>query len=95
MPMAGLLHVVSLWWALPRITIGKECRTHWPIPWQLDNPCSFYATWVNVAFSVPRALAGGLVCTGKLKDRHRQQLQKLDTLQHSAQLVTQWHTSLV
>ena len=23
MPMAGLLHVVSLWWALPRITIGK------------------------------------------------------------------------
>ena len=21
--------------ALPRITIGKERRTHWPIPWQL------------------------------------------------------------
>ena len=33
--LAGLLHVVSLWWALPRITIGKERRTHWPIPWQL------------------------------------------------------------
>ena len=35
MPMAGLLHVVSLWWALSRIIIGKERRTHWPIPWQL------------------------------------------------------------
>ena len=37
MPMSGLLHVVSLWWALPRITIGKEHRTRWPIPipWQL------------------------------------------------------------
>ena len=40
MPMAGLLHVVSLWWALPRITIGKERRTHWPIPWQLISWCA-------------------------------------------------------
>ena len=31
MPITGLLHVVSLWWALSRIIIG----TRWPITWQL------------------------------------------------------------
>ena len=38
--MAGSLHVVSLWLALPRIIIGKERCTLWPIPWQLFSWCT-------------------------------------------------------
>ena len=52
MPMAGLLHVVSLWWTLPRITIGKERRSHWPIPWQLKFNFVVRAHLVTRLFAV-------------------------------------------